>query len=101
MRHVNFSVNQGLTATSTNTILNKTINIITTLGTAPYNVATPTIAVGRQLYVFNDTASTINIVPPTGITVDGLTTYPLGSSARLHLVAGTLTKWYALTAVYA
>jgi len=100
--HVNFSSNQGLTAASNNPVMNKTINIITAVGATPYNVLTPTVSIGRQLYVFNDSAQTINILPQgTGVTVEGIASYPLGPGARIHLVAGSLTKWYALTAVYA
>ena len=104
--HVNFSTNQGLTAATTPIpTLDKTINIISTAsGAAPYNVQMPAIAVGRNLYVFNDTAQSINIIPTTGVSMDGYavnTPFVLGAGARIHFVAGSLAKWYALTAVYA
>ena len=100
--HVNFSSNQGVAASSSNPVLNKTINIVTSVGAAPYNVVTPTVAIGRQLYVFNDSGQTINILPGgAGVTVEGTASFALGTGARIHLVAGSLTKWFALTAVYA
>ena len=102
--HVNFSSNQGLTAATTPIpVLDKTVNIISVAsGTAPYNVNMPTIAVGRNIYVFNDTAQNITMLPTgAGVTIEGLASFTLGAGARLHLIAGTLTKWYALTAVYA
>ena len=61
--HIHFSSNQGLTASSTNPVMNKTINIISAVGTAPFNVLTPSpMVIGRNLYVFNDTANSIIII---------------------------------------
>jgi len=102
--HVNFSTNQTLTAQSTAPAMNKTINIISGVGVAPYNVTMPTIALGRSIFVFNDSAQTINILPAdAGVNLDGFTggaAFTLGAGARIQFVAGTLTKWYALTGVY-
>ena len=104
--HINFSSNQGLTAATTPIpTLSKTINIISTAsGAAPYNVAMPATSIGRSIFVFNDTGQSINIMPTTGCSMDGYavnTAFVLGAGARIQFVAGTLTKWYALTAVYA
>jgi filamentous hemagglutinin len=104
--HINFSSNQGLTAATTPIpTLSKTINIISAAsGAAPYNVAMPATSIGRSIFVFNDTEQSINIIPTTGCSMDGYavnTAFVLGAGARIQFVAGTLTKWYAMTAVYA
>jgi len=98
------SINASVSATGgttqpTATALTKDVNIVTAAN-ANNGVALPAGVAGMVIYIYNSTATTINIYPVNGgsAKINALTTnsaYTLAGTTGVRFVCSSNTQWYA------
>ena len=83
--------------------LTKDINIVSTV-TAGQGVRLPSSVAGMILFVTNDSATTLNVYPASGASINAAAAnvaYSLPTKATVQFVAASTTRWLTVTGTYA
>ncbi len=103
IRSVQTSISAAGTVQGDATLLAKDINIVSTVS-AGQGVRLPVAVAGMVIIVNNTSATSLNVYPSTGATINSLATnaaYTHVAAASLQYYAISATQWYTVGATYA
>lgn len=103
-RSIQSGVATAGTTQATATALTKDINVINTNTSSTQGVVLPTGTAGMEVILINATATSCNVYPASGASIDASAAnaaFSLPGPARIMFIATSATQWYTLNATYA